>query len=102
MRAGQSGALAGPRARSLLLEPWGFALTAAFEPAGQSAGSWRVHHDALAHLFYGDAMRAGVEGRTEPHGLFADSCHAHVESSTGCAPAAAQPPRRPKPAHASV
>ena len=37
---------------SLLLDPWGFALTAAFEPAGQSAGSWRVHHDALAHLFY--------------------------------------------------
>ena len=54
---------------SLLLDPWGFALTAAFEPAGLSAGSWRVHHDALAHLFYGDAMRAGVEGRVEPHGL---------------------------------
>jgi hypothetical protein len=54
---------------SLLLDPWGFALTAAFEPAGLSAGSWRVHHDALTHLFYGDAMRAGVEGRVEPHGL---------------------------------
>ena len=63
---------------SLLLDPWGFALTAAFEPAGQSAGSWRVHHDALAHLFYGDAMRAGVEGRTEPHGLFADLLPAPV------------------------
>ena len=63
---------------SLLLDPWGFALTAAFEPAGQSAGSWRVHHDALTHLFYGDAMRAGVEGRTEPHGLFADLLPAPV------------------------
>ena len=43
-----------------LLDPWGFALTATFEPAGQSVGSWRVHHDALVHLFYGDAIRAGV------------------------------------------
>ena len=61
------------RAQStLLLDPWGFALTATFEPAGQSVGSWRVHHDALVHLFYGDAMRAGVTGRTEPHGIFSD------------------------------
>ena len=63
---------------SLLLDPWGFALTAAFEPARQSAGSWRVHHDALTHLFHGDAMRAGVEGRMEPHGLFADLLPAPV------------------------
>ena len=63
---------------SLLLDPWGFALTAAFEPAGLSAGSWRVHHDALTHLFYGDALRAGVAGRMEPHGLFADLLPAPV------------------------
>ena len=31
-----------------------------------------MHHDALVHLFYGDAMRAGVTGRTEPHGIFSD------------------------------
>ena len=53
-------------------------LPSRFEPAGQSAGSWRVHHDALTHLFYGDAMRAGVEGRMEPHGLFADLLPAPV------------------------
>ena len=56
--------------RGLLLDAWGFALTAAMEPAGQSVSSWRVHHDALAHLFYGDALRAGIAGRTEPHGIF--------------------------------
>ena len=37
-----------------------------------------MHHDALTHLFYGDAMRAGVEGRMEPHGLFADLLPAPV------------------------
>ena len=57
----------------LLLDQWGFALTVAQEPAGASTDSWRAHHDALAHLFYGDAKAAGLEHvRTEVRGLFSD------------------------------
>lgn len=61
------------------MHPWGFALTAAFEPAGQTHRLLRrAPRDALTHLFYGDAVRAGVEGRMEPHGLFADLLPAPV------------------------
>jgi hypothetical protein len=41
------------------------------------------------HASQMDAMAPAIDPST-PHGLFADSCHAHVESSTGCASAAAQ------------
>ena len=36
------------------------------------------------HASQMDAMAPAIDPST-PHGLFADSCHAHVESSTGCA-----------------
>ena len=39
------------------------------------------------HASQMDAMAPAIDPST-PHGLFADSCHAHVESSTGCASAA--------------
>ena len=58
--------------RHLRLDRWGFALLVACEPAGLSGNTWRVHHDALAHVIFADARAAGLEGRAEPHGLFSD------------------------------
>jgi hypothetical protein len=39
----------------------------------------KMHHSQL------DAMAPAIDP-SSPHGLFADSCDAHVESSTGCKP----------------
>ena len=38
---------------------------------------------AAMHRSQLDAMAPAIDPST-PHGLFADSCDAHVESSTGC------------------
>ena len=35
--------------------------THAVEPAGQSRGSFRAQHDALAHVVFADALRAGID-----------------------------------------
>ena len=54
---------------NLTLDKWGFALLVGQEPRG-STDSWRSHHDAVTHVIYRDAIRAGIEGRTEVRGLF--------------------------------
>ena len=51
------------------MDKCGFALLVGQEPRG-STDSWRSHHDAVTHVIYGDATRAGIEGRTELRGLF--------------------------------
>ena len=57
------------RRANLTLDKWGFALLAGQEPRG-STDSWRSHHDAVTHVIYRDALRAGNEGRTEVWSLF--------------------------------
>ena len=57
------------RRANLTLDKWGFALLVGQEPRG-STYAWRSHHDAVAHVIYGDATRAGIEGRSEVRGLF--------------------------------
>ena len=57
------------RRANLTLDKWGFALLAGQEPRG-STDSWRSHHDAVTHVIYRDALRAGIEGRTEVWSLF--------------------------------
>ena len=49
-----------------VVDKWGFALLVGQEPRG-STDSWRSHHDAVAHVIYGDATRAGIEGRNKAY-----------------------------------
>ena len=51
---------------NLTLDKWGFALLVGQEPRG-STDSWRSHHDAVAHVIYGDATTAGIEGRNKAY-----------------------------------
>ena len=55
-----------------VLDRWAFALELVPEPAGRCVDTWRTCHDAFTAVAYADALRAGIPGRAEPHGLFSD------------------------------
>ena len=58
----------GQRRRRVALDRWGLFLAA----VTSDGDDWRLHHDAVGHVIFSDALRAGIIGSTEVRGIFAD------------------------------
>ena len=58
----------GQRRRRVTLDRWGLFLAA----VTSDGDDWRLHHDAVGHVIFSDALHAGIIGSTEVRGIFAD------------------------------